>query len=316
MKNLLIGLMLLASVPLFAHTILGQDFHGLPAYCKNNTHQSDKLQNLGPVVAVGASVSSGMLAVSFPLLIASQMCLRKGAGFESLYIIFRKKSNFSFLKKNYIEKRPKIVLALDHLHHSSKNRQFNAATREYIDKEIAMLTLDCKHPSIDCSPEGDFHFVREENYKPMVFLGDIYAFYAKDCSVEYGEEASIYDDENNDNIHIHGPKGCLDDYDKINEYLWQQAEKIPNLTIFPINDFYRNLHKGQPFAYDVNGQAGYFYSHDLFWDGYHPWSKPGAQVFANLVIVKLNELINNGMIKSSISIPYIDINDFSLDLSQ
>jgi hypothetical protein len=272
---------------------------GLPSYCEDNSSFSDKLQNIGPVVSLGASASSGLLAKSFPALVANQMCLEQGSGFESKYS-FGFGTNYSFLKDKFIEQRSKVVIAIDHLHHGIKGRSFNSATKTYIDKEIAILTLDCKHSRVDCSPTGDYHFVEQEEFRPVVLLGDIFAFYAVDCTKT---DPFISDSDSNED------KGCIEDYNKINQYIWQKAAEIPNLFIFPVNSFYRNLHNHLPFLYDLDGNLGSFYSSDIFWDRFHPWSKPGAQILANLVLEKINDLILTGTIPSSITIPYIQIDE-------
>ncbi len=271
----------------------------LPSYCIDDSSFRDKLQEIGPVVAVGASASSGLLAKSFPSLVANQMCLEQGSGFESKYS-FGFGTNYSFLKDQFIEQRPKVIVAIDHLHHGIKGRKFNSATKTYIDKEIALLTLDCKHSRIDCSPTGDYHFVEQENFQPVVLLGDIFAFYAVDCTKI---DPFISDQDITEN------KGCIDDYNKINQYIWEKASETPNLFIFPGNRFYTELHSGLPFLYNLDGKSASFYTSDIFWDRFHPWSEPGAQIIANLVIEKLNEIILNGAIPSSITIPYIRIDE-------
>jgi len=272
---------------------------GLPSYCEDDPGFRDNLQKIGPVVALGASASSGLLAKSFPSLVANQMCLEQGSGFESKYS-FGFGTNYSFLKDKFIEQRPKVIIAIDHLHHGIKNRKFNSPTKTYIDKEIAILTLDCKHSRIDCSPSGDYHFVKQEKFQPIVILGDIFAFYAVDCT-----QTDPFDSDQDSN----DDKGCIDDYNKINQYIWQKANETPNLFIFPVNSFYRNLHSHRPFLYNLDGKLGSFYSSDIFWDRFHPWSEPGAQILANLVIEKLNSLILRGIIASSITIPYIQIDE-------
>ncbi len=271
----------------------------LPSYCEDDPGFRDNLQKIGPVVALGASASSGLLAKSFPSLVANQMCLEQGSGFESKYS-FGFGTNYSFLKDKFIEQRPKVIIAIDHLHHGIKNRKFNSPTKTYIDKEIAILTLDCKHSRIDCSPSGDYHFVKQEKFQPIVILGDIFAFYAVDCT-----QTDPFDSDQDSN----DDKGCIDDYNKINQYIWQKANETPNLFIFPVNSFYRNLHSHRPFLYNLDGKLGSFYSSDIFWDRFHPWSEPGAQILANLVIEKLNSLILRGIIASSITIPYIQIDE-------
>jgi len=271
----------------------------LPSYCEDDSSYRDKLQKIGPVVALGASASSGLLAKSFPALVANQMCLEKGSGFESKYS-FGFGTSHSFLKDKFIEQRSKVVIAIDHLHHGIKGRRFNSATKTYIDKEIAILTLDCKHSRVDCSPTGDYHFVEQEDFQPVVLLGDIFAFYAVDCTKT---DPFISDSDSNED------KGCIDDYNKINQYIWQKASETPNPFIFPVDRFYRNLHNHLPFLYNLDGNLGSFYSSDIFWDRFHPWSEPGAQILANLVLEKLNEIILKGAISSSITIPYIQIDE-------
>ncbi len=91
--------------------------------------------------------------------------------------------------------------------------------------------------------------------------------------------------------------------------MWQKASEIPNLHIFPVNSFFKNLHRGLPYLYNLDSKLGSFYKEDLFWDGFHPWSKPGAQVMANIILVKLNELILNKTLPATVTIPYISIDE-------
>ena len=281
--------------------LLAQD---LPEHCNSDISYQNNLQSMGPVIAVGASGSSGLWATPFPDLVAKQMCLREGAGFESRYSIFFFGSKISFLKKMYIEQQPKIVIAIDHLHHSSKGKRFNAVTREYIDRELSRISLDCRHEIIDCTAEGEFHFVKEEKYKPIVLLGDIFAFYAVDCS-----ETNPYQGDNGRRKSQDRNIGCINDYIKINRYIWQKANEIPNLHIMPVSGLFKHLHRGLPYLYNLDGKLGSFYKDDLFWDGFHPWSEPGAQVMANIVIEKINELILNGSMPGAGPVPYIPIKD-------
>lgn len=276
----------------------GAAAQGLPAYCQDAAYR-EQLRAIGPVVSVGASASSGMLAKSFPRLAANQLCLDQGSGYAALHT-FNNRSKFPFLKKAFLEQRPKVIVAFDHLHHSGKRRRFDADTRRYLDAEIAMLTLDCRHPLIDCSPGGEFHFVVQENYRPVVLLGDIHAFYAVDCA---GIDPFLTADSHDQDV------GCLDDYDRINAYLRQKARDNPRLHIVQVDAFYRGLHRGLPYLYRAGGRVGSFYTGDLFWDSWHPWSEPGAQVFANMVLAQLNAWIAAGQIRSAVSVPYIAIDD-------
>lgn len=271
---------------------------GLPAYCQDAALR-EQLRAIGPVVSVGASASSGMLAKSFPLLAANQLCLEQGSGYASLHR-FSDRSKFPFLKKSFLELRPKVIVAFDHLHHSSKRRRFDAETRAYLDAEIAMLTLDCRHPLIDCSPGGEFHFVAKENYRPVVLLGDIHAFYAVDCAHGDPFKSAASNDPD---------VGCLEDYDRINAYLRQKARENPRLHIVPVDAFYRELHRGLPFVYRIGGRVGSFYTGDMFWDSWHPWSEPGAQIFANMVLAQLNAWIAAGLLRSAVNVPYIAIDE-------
>ena len=99
--------------------LLAQD---LPAYCEADTSYRNQLKDLGPVVAVGASASSGLMAKTFPQVAANQMCLTHGAGFESHYL-FDIGTKYGFLRKPYEGIKPKIVIAIDYLHHASKGRK-------------------------------------------------------------------------------------------------------------------------------------------------------------------------------------------------
>ena len=159
--------------------LLAQD---LPAFCETDAKTRNQLQELGPVAAVGASSSSGLMAKSFPEVAANQMCLSQGNGFEGHYL-FDFGTKYGFVKSQYEDVKPKFVIAIDYLHHASKSRKFDAQTREFIDREIAMLTLDCNHEKIDCSQDGKYYLAAKGGYRPVVILGDIYAHYAVDCSI-------------------------------------------------------------------------------------------------------------------------------------
>ena len=93
MRILVAIAMLLSAAPGKLHA---QD---LPEYCQENSAYRQKLQSLGPIIGVGASGSSGLLARPFPLLVAGQMCLTRGAGYEARYSIFFFGSKISFVKK-------------------------------------------------------------------------------------------------------------------------------------------------------------------------------------------------------------------------
>ncbi len=103
----------------------------LPSHCKDNPGFRDKLQEIGPVVSLGASASSGLLAKSFPSLVANQMCLEKGSGFESRYS-FGFGTKYSFLKNQYIEQRPKVIVATDIGNKRVRYRAIYRIKSEYI----------------------------------------------------------------------------------------------------------------------------------------------------------------------------------------
>ena len=150
--------------------------------------------------------------------------------------------------------------------------------------------------------------MQQENYRPIVLLGDVYASYAEDCSSVEPDQSDSRHDRNRNSIEIR-ERGCIEDYKKINLYMWQKANEIPNLYLFPVNKFFQHLHRGLPFLYDRNDKLGSFYTEDLFWDGFHPWSEPGSQIMANIVLAKLNELILTGSMPGPVPIPYIPIAD-------
>lgn len=130
-----------------------------------------------------------------------------------------------------------------------------------------MLTVDCNHLAIDCSPEGKYYLAATGGYKPFVILGDIYAHYASDCSEPAPFVAETRRDKDLQVGNRRKFEGCIDEYQKINEYIQQKAGETPNLLVFSVDKFFRELHQGMPFIYDLDGKAGSFYTDDLFWDG-------------------------------------------------
>ena len=60
--------------------------------------------------------------------------------------------------------------------------------------------------------------------------------------------------------------------------------------------------------YDDGSRQTFFSRKELTWDGWHPYTDPGSKVFANLVIMHINRLIQEGRIKGP-TIPLAALSD-------
>jgi hypothetical protein len=86
-------------------TLVAANLHAqeLPEYCTGDSAYEAQLRALGPVATVGASVSSGLWAKPFSTLVAYQMCLSEGDGYEASYSFLFFGGKLAFLKRTYIE---------------------------------------------------------------------------------------------------------------------------------------------------------------------------------------------------------------------
>lgn len=299
---------LFVSLGLAAMAAGAREYHG-NSHCQAEPQLAQKLRLQGPVMALGASVSSGLLADEFPEIVAKQMCLEDGRDYFYRFAYFDRvyQRTFDFMEKIYRRQRPRLVLALDYLYHRFKRVRFNAETRAALDEWLARLVLDCGHEKIDCSEHGAYSFVAEEAYRPVVILGTVYYDNIIDCSQSRPRPRPARKGQpdylNRDQLYQ-----CRRDIDAINAYLRQKASLYPNLFIFPVYALYQTL-RTPPYLYDyrVDGVARSYHRDELLFDTFHPRTDPGALVFANLIIDYLNGLIARGEIDFETPVPYVQI---------
>lgn len=256
--------------------------------------RAQQLRAMGPVYAIGASVSHGLFATSFPTWIREQMCLQNDEYEEDYFFLFFLKSDARILR-HLRNLRPRIVVALDFPYHYVK-LQYAERAKATLRHYLTMLLMDCRNDEIDCSEGGDFHFVRRDSFHPAVLTGSIYF----DCS----------DDEQADpGLRVFPDRAtCREENVKLNDYLYELAREFPRLHVLPIYRMVMALHhtrKGT-YPYRVNGVNVEFSKNDMFVDGFHPWTNPGSYVLANLVIDRINRDVVPGM-KGGVPIPYLPL---------
>ncbi|MGD9173329.1 MAG: hypothetical protein PVF29_04160, partial [Desulfobacterales bacterium] len=94
-------------------------------------------------------------------------------------------------------------------------------------------------------------------------------------------------------------KLCYEEYEQLNRHLRKLVAKYPNVHIFPANRLFTALVKFPHHVfYDEGRRQTFFARNELTWDGWHPYTDPGSYVFANLTIMQINRLIDEGKIKS------------------
>ncbi|MFQ5542852.1 MAG: hypothetical protein ACE5FY_00705 [Nitrospiria bacterium] len=281
------------------------EYHG-NLHCQNDSEKSLLLRQQGPLLALGASVSSALFADEFPEIVAKQMCLKDGVDYFYRFSFFNRfyHPTLHFMKQVFKTARPKIILALDHLYHRFKNKVFNEETRKELDRRIAHLVLDCHHQYINCSDDGEFQFVRKEHYRPIVILGDLFYDQLVDCSKFDRLRMEKHRRQKRANRGVQ----CEDDNIKLNNYLRVKEREYPNLFLVSVKELYTTIRKKPHlYHYDMGGIKKDFHMNTLFFDGFHPWTDPGAYVLANIVIDKINTLIKDGAIEMDLSIPYVKI---------
>ncbi len=266
-------------------------------HCED-AEEARKLSALGPILGLGASVSHGLLAKSFPEVVANRMCLKSGEGYYSHYKFFSRdhKDTFKFMKKIYKEHKPKLVIALDYLYHHFKKYKFDEKKRKFLDVMLEHLALDCKNKDVDCSEDGEFAFVEKEYYRPVILLSDVYYDRLVDCSKKKPRPEKY--------------EQCISENIKMNAYLREKVKEYPNIYLMPGKIIFQSINEGsQTLEYNINGIKTTFSKSTLTWDGFHPWTNPGVSVFSNYVIQKLNELIESGVIQSDTKIPFLEIDE-------
>ncbi|NOY63630.1 MAG: hypothetical protein GXP10_10870 [Gammaproteobacteria bacterium] len=297
----------------------GDEYNG-NHHCYNNdapdASLARALKKQGPLLAVGASVSSGLFADEFPEIVAKQLCLEEGEDYFYRFSYFNRiyQLTFDYIQTIFTQQRPRVVLALDHLYHRFKKAPFTAETKKELEEWIARLVLDCNHPAIDCSEGGPYHFVVEEHYHPLVILGDLYYENIIDCTKPH----NITQSKISNGIQTKGRNyQCQEDNSKINRFLKAQEKIYPNLSVISVKALYSAL-RTAPFLYhyDINNITTDFHRDDLLFDGFHPWTDPGAHVLANIVIERINRRIAAGETGFTTAIPYVTIDKRYIETNQ
>ncbi|MBT8371712.1 MAG: hypothetical protein KJO34_12170 [Deltaproteobacteria bacterium] len=271
----------------------------LPSYCEDKPGLAGKLTRLGPVMGLGSSVSHGLLARSVSEVVADQLCLgSQGHVFPWYYPASYQKAAKFYYKRN----KPGLVIAVDVTYHDMKILEYTSDKKKVLDTLVPALALDCASEFYDCAPDGNDAYVKAENYRPTVILGDIFFENLIDCS--QGKPPKGYQIEN---AKPRPDKLCFEEYDRLNNYLAELVARYPNVHLYPANHFFTSLVKyPNSIFYDEGTRQTFFSRKELTWDGWHPYTDPGSKVFANLIIMYVNRLIQDGKIKGS-RIPLIKL---------
>jgi hypothetical protein len=270
-----------------AHLCRGDE---LPSYCQKNPALARELSRMGPVMGMGSSVSHGLLARSASEIVADQLCLGSdGHVFPWYYPASYQKA----ARYYYKHKRPKLILALDVTYHDMKVLEYTSDKKKVLDTLVPALAMDCESDLYDCSEKGNEAYVKKENYKPTVLLGDLFFENLIDCT--QGKPPKEYRIENSK---PRPKKLCYGEYEQLNLYLKKRVAKYPNVHIFPANRLFTALVKFPHHVfYDEGSRQTFFDRNELTWDGWHPYTDPGSYVFANLAIMQINRLIDADKIK-------------------
>ena len=273
----------------------------LPSYCQEDPEFAARQVRMGPVMGLGSSVSQGLLARSISEVVADQLCLGgKGHLFPWYF-----PANYRYAAKYYYKRRkPGLVIALDITYHDMKITESTGDKEKVLDALVPALALDCESEFYDCRPDGNESYVKAENYRPIVILGDIFFENLVDCS--RGKPPKGYLIEN---AKPRPTKLCFEEYARLNRHLKALADRYPNIHLYPANHLFTSLVKYPHTIFYSEGNRQTFFSRkELTWDGWHPYTDPGTKVLANLTIMYVNRLIQEGKIKGS-PIPLSKLSD-------
>jgi hypothetical protein len=254
-------------------------------------------------MGMGSSVSHGLMARSASEVLADQLCLGSDGHVFPWYF---PASYQKAAKYYYKHKRPKLILALDVTYHDMKVLEYTSDKRKVLDALVPSLALDCESEFYDCSEKGNEFYVKKDDYRPTVLLGDLFFENLIDCS--QGLPRKEYRIEN---AKPRPKKLCHEEYRQLNNHLKNLAARYPNVHIFQANHLFTALVKyPHSIFYDEGaGERQTFFSRkELTWDGWHPYTDPGSYVFANLAIMQINRLIKDGKIKGR-TIPLRKLSD-------
>ena len=272
-----------------AHVALGDE---LPSYCREDPVLARELSQMGPVMGMGGSVSHGLLARSASEIVADQLCLGSDGHVFPWYF---PASYQKAAKYYYKRKRPRLILALDVTYHDMKVLEYTSDKRKVLDALVPTLALDCESDFYDCSEKGDASYADRNDYRPTVLLGDLFFENLIDCS--RGKPPKGYRIED---AKPRPDKLCYEEFRQLNRHLKNLTARYPNVHIFPANRIFTALIK-YPYSifYDegAGGRQTFFSRKALTWDGWHPYTDPGSYVFANLAIMQINRLVEEGKIK-------------------
>ena len=262
----------------------------LPSYCTEDPALARELSRMGPVMGLGASVSHGLLARSASEIVADQLCLGSDGHMFPWYF----PSSYQRAAKYYYKhRRPGLVLAMDVTYHDMKVLEYTSDKTKVLDELVAGLALDCESDLYDCSEKGNESYVKKENYRPTVLLGDLFFENLIDCT--RGKPPKGYRIENSK---PRPKKLCYEEYEQLNRHLRTLAAQYPNVHIFAANRLFTALVKyPHSVFYDQGTRQTFFARNELTWDGWHPYTDPGSYVFANLTIMQINRLVREGKIK-------------------
>jgi hypothetical protein len=249
-----------------------------------------ELSEMGPVMGLGASVSHGLLARSASQVVADQLCLGNDGHVFPWYFPASYQRAAQYYYKH---RRPGLVLAMDVTYHDMKVLEYTSDKKKVLDEMVAGLALDCESDLYDCSENGNEAYVKNENYKPTVLLGDLFFENLIDCA--QGKPPKEYRLEN---TKPRPKKLCYGEYEQLNQYLRKRVANYPNVHIIPANRLFTALVKyPNSIFYDEGNRQTFFARKELTWDGWHPYTDPGSYVLANLAILQINLLIDAGKIK-------------------
>ena len=273
----------------------------LPSYCKDDPDLAAQLSRMGPVMGLGSSVSHGLLARSASEVLADQLCLgSKGHLFPWYFPADYQKA----VKYYYKRRKPGLVLALDITYHDMKVMEYTSDKKMVLETLVPALALDCESEFYDCSTDGNESYVKAENYRPTVVLGDIFFENLIDCSKGKPPKGYLIE-----NAKPRPNKLCLEEYDQLNRYLAMLAAGYPNIHLYPANYFFTSLIKyPHSVFYNEGNRQTFFSREELTWDGWHPYTDPGSKLLANLTIIYLNRLIQEGKIEGR-PIPLTKLSD-------
>ncbi len=270
-----------------AHVASGNE---LPSYCREDPDLARELSRMGPVMGMGSSVSHGLMARSASEIVADQLCLGNNGHVFPWYFpaSYQKAAKFYYKRR-----RPGLVLALDATYHDMKVLEYTSDKKKVLDALVSGLALDCGSELYDCSEKGNESYAKKDDYRPTVLLGDLFFENLIDCTG--GKPPKEYRIENSK---PRPKKLCYEEYQQLSRHLRNLAARYPNVHIFPANRLFTALVK-YPYSifYDEGARQTFFPRKELTWDGWHPYTDPGSYVFANLVIMRINRLIEEGKIK-------------------